>query len=253
MREDAWISDDPAMAEVVRLARMASSCRANVLIVGESGVGKTFIARKIHEASLVSKQGFHTIPCRSSIEVQWWQKDLMEALCSISQLGGTILFKNVSNLSITDQKKLLSLLDRRASEVSPNPDQRLIFTSYPLEKDCGSKAILPELMLRISVITIEVPPLRERPVDIVMLADLFLREYAQTQGRVLEGITLMAQDFLRSQSWEGNIWQLRAVIQNAVMLFQGKNAIDLEVVNQAFKLTDSLKSSNWRFTSAKRI
>ncbi|MGQ9604183.1 MAG: sigma 54-interacting transcriptional regulator [bacterium] len=245
MRRNAWISDDPSMAEVVHLARRSSFCRANVLIVGESGVGKTFIARRIHETSLVSRWGFHTILCPSLVGDEQGQMDFMEALREISQLGGTVLFKNVDSLNIVSQKRLLELLDGRAIDISSNPDLRFIFTAHSCRGNLAKDgAILPELMLRISVITIEVPPLRNRPADIISLSLLFLKEFAQREGRFLNGFTPKAHSFLKSQTWDGNIWQLKAVIRNAVALWEGGEEINLELLVQAFKLTDSLKTSS---------
>lgn len=252
MATEVWISRDPAMAQVVLLARKASCCRSNVLIVGESGVGKTYIARQIHQASLVSRQGFHTILCPFGTEYDGW--DLMEALQGISRSGGTVLLKAVDSLSVVDQRRLLGFLDKRASEDAPRPDIRFMFTAYASEKCPGSsRLILPELRFRISVITIEVPPLRKRRVDLIWLAKIFLKESSKKQGKVIKGLAPSAQSLLLSQPWDGNIWQLRAVMDTAAAICVEGSRIDDEILNEALRLTRSFEISNGRLSHVRDI
>jgi DNA-binding NtrC family response regulator len=218
------ISDDPAMKAVEALALKAAACRANVLLEGESGVGKAFIARRIHLASVQSRQGFLSLFCPPSTEVRHEMFSLPDQLRLLSGRYGTVYLRGVDMLNDVGQRGLLAYLDERDRDIEACPRghsdfARLIFSSQSdLDRECSRGRFLRQLYLRVSVITIEVPPLRRRTGDIVSLANHFLGFYARRESKHIRGISPDAQHLLTNMSWEGNIHELKNAMNQAVAM-----------------------------------
>ena len=222
------LSHDPVMAPVVRLVEKAAKCFANVLIVGESGVGKTYIARRIHEASPVACEGFHILLCYPGMDAGRAGADLVEALTYFESQGGTIVVKDVHNLNRPQQQRLLAYLDRRERRLPSRGGRRtrLVFTSLcDLEMRLGLDFLRP-LHMRIAVITIKVPPLRERRRDIINLARSFLRQYSMEEKRHVWGFSRDAEEMLLKLPWHGNIHELRSTINRAVVMAEDGEVVD---------------------------
>jgi DNA-binding NtrC family response regulator len=215
------ISDDPRMRPVVRLVLKAAMCEANVLLIGESGVGKTYIARQIHEASS-SPGAFHTLFCSPDIGPRAGARGLADRLESLERERATIYVRGIDMLGKLGQRRLLHYLDARERRVRMSaghdrPFARLIFsTEKDLRLESAAGAFSMQLYLRASVISIEIPPLRQRESDIVHLAKHFLGVYSHLERKSV-GLSDDAEYVLRRQSWEGNIHELKNTMNRAVV------------------------------------
>jgi DNA-binding NtrC family response regulator len=217
------ISEDPTMRPVIRLVLKAAVCHANVLLVGESGVGKAFIARKIHEASPMASGDFTTLFCMPDDDGRMERDTLVDRLRSLEDDLATIYVRDIDLLGLRGQRKLLTYLDDRERRIKTgqsleNAFARLVFSS---QKDLLLESIsgryMRQLYLRTSVITIEVPPLRRREADIVSLARHFLILYSHLERKAIRGLSYDAEYLLRRLSWEGNIHELKNTMNRAVV------------------------------------
>ncbi len=224
----ALISCDPAMALVGKLVEKAANCFANVLIVGESGVGKTYVARRIHEASPVASEGFHTLQCYPGMEAGIAGTDLVEALKLLEARGGTAFIKGIQNLTRSQQQRLLAYLDRRDRQVLNRLRKRvrLIFATRSDLRPGLASDFSRSLYMRIAVITITVPPLRERRQDILSLARMFLKQYSSEENRNLWGFSRDAEEILLKLPWHGNIHELKNIINRAVVMAEDGEVVD---------------------------
>jgi len=172
------------MVGIYWLAERASQMSANVMIVGESGVGKEYLAREIHRFSDPKGKGFRVYPCYSS-EIDF--SEIQQLLSSAPQgLNGnpplTVFLKSVEGITEKDQLKLLEALEEGRSSTEGNGSQRalqprLICSSEKnIDKQCEKNGLRPSLAYRLDVIHIEIPPLRERQKEVLPLADLFLQD-----------------------------------------------------------------------------
>jgi DNA-binding NtrC family response regulator len=218
------LSEDPVMKAVESLALKAAACRANVLLEGESGVGKAFIARRIHQASSQAGRGFFSLFCLPGPDTRLEPCSLATQLGKLAGKHGTIHLRGVDLLSHLGQRELLAYLDDRDAETETCPHgprgfARLIFSSqHHLRTACDEGRFLKQLYLRVSVITIEVPPLRRRESDILSLANHFLGVYARRECKTIRGISPDAERLLRRMAWEGNIHQLKNAMNQAVVM-----------------------------------
>lgn len=238
------ISDDPTMKPVVRLVLKAAMCRANVLLVGESGVGKTYIARQIHQASPLASEDFHTVFCTSGVLGGTGTGDLVRALHIMERKRGTVYVKGVDLLGPIGQRSLLTYLDDRERRVRTyraldGNGIRLIFSSEKdLRLEAAAGRYLPQLYLRASVVTIEVPPLRQREADIVSLARHFLSLYSDREHKQVRDLSNEAECLLRARSWEGNIHELRNAMNRAVVLADDGEPVSMGVLEGVIQQTD---------------
>ena len=218
------ISQDPTMWEVERLALKAATCRANVLLQGESGVGKAFIARWIHEASAMAGRGFFSLFCLPENHLRPEALSLCEHLHHLGCRRGTVYLRGIDRLDKVSQRKLLAYLDDRDREIEASRHGRhqfgrLIFSCQKdLKTESELSRYLMQLYLRVSVVTIEVPPLRQRESDIVSLAKHFLNLYAHSECKNIRGLSPDATYFLRRLAWEGNIHELKNAMNQAVVM-----------------------------------
>jgi len=227
------IGKSPAMCEIFALIRKVADRRVNVLITGESGTGKELVARTLHFAGSRSEKPFVPINCTALPE------GLMEselfghvrgaftgATNSKRGLfeeadGGTLFLDEIGDMSPGLQGKLLRVLqDREVRPVGGNQarsvDVRVIVaTNRNLRNDMESGRFRKDLYYRLNVIPIEIPPLRQRPDDIPLLAEAFLRKHGQG---TCTRLTQAAVDALRRCKWEGNARELENVIERAVAL-----------------------------------
>jgi len=218
------ISRDPSMSAVERLALKAAACRANVLLVGESGTGKAFIARRIHQASAAAGKGFATLFCLPEGGGRLEPGSLDRRLETLAAGCGTVHVRGIDLLGRLGQRELLGYLDQRERQIEAasrgrGEFARLIFSSQKdLRVECEKGRHLKQLYLRVSVVTIEVPPLRQREGDIVSLANHFVSLYSRLECKRIRGLTTDAQRLLRNLTWEGNIQELETAINRAVVL-----------------------------------
>jgi DNA-binding NtrC family response regulator len=216
-------SRDSKMWAVERLVLKAAACRANVLLQGESGVGKAFIARRIHRASSDAGRGFFSLFCLPGTDLVPGTLSPGRDLADICRRYGTVHLRGIDLLDAVGQRDLLALLDSRERDLagpgSCATSGRLIFSSQrDLKAETEAGRYLSQLYLRVSVITIDVPPLRQRGSDIVNLARHFLHLYALRECKTIRGLSPDAARLLCRLSWEGNIHELKNAMNRAAVM-----------------------------------
>ena len=240
------IGTSRAMDEVFELVRRAAPARSNILVVGESGTGKELIARAIHRLSPRAEKPF--VPVHTSAI----PGDLLESTlfghvkgaftgAVASKRGlfeaaheGTLFLDEVGTISPDTQTKLLRVIQERefcrVGSVSPlSVDVRFISaTNVDLWQEVQAGRFREDLFYRLDVISIELPPLRDRRGDIPLLATHFLRTFADENNRSVDGFETEAMDAIVSYGWPGNVRELENVVERAVVLCRGSTiGVDL--------------------------
>jgi DNA-binding NtrC family response regulator len=229
----------PRMVEVMDVLRKASPTDAPIVIFGESGTGKELIARAIHASSprrngpFVALHLFATPEGLIESELFGHKKGAFTGALAdrVGKLeashGGTLFLDELGDIPLETQTKLLRVLETRTFEpVGSNrsimADFRLVTaTNLDIPAMIAAKKFREELWYRLKVITVQLPPLRERRADLPMLIDRFAREFADAYGKKVEGIEPDALAALRRHPWPGNIRELRNVLQQMVVLAEG--------------------------------
>jgi DNA-binding NtrC family response regulator len=224
------------MREAVEIMKKVSSTSATVLIVGESGTGKELAARAIHYNSTRRSKPFTAVNCAAipdnliESELFGYEPGAFTGATSRSiglfesTNGGTIFLDEVGDLPAVMQSKILRVLQdkeirRISGRESIKVDVRIISaTNRDLEKEIIKKNFREDLYYRLKVITIELPPLRERRGDVPELVDFFIRKYNQEFGKRIKGIEENAMKALVEYNWPGNIRQLESVIERALLM-----------------------------------
>ncbi len=234
--EGELIARSAAMQRVLDVARRAAATESTVLLTGESGVGKSAIARFVHEQSPHAEGPFVQLNCAalpsSLVEAElfgvrkgaYTDARAERAGLFLQADGGTLFLDEIGEMDLEVQPKLLSALEsRRIRPLGGSTDvtvsTRIIAaTNRPLEEALRERRLRPDLYHRLNVIRIEVPPLRERPEDIEALIDVLLARTSEALGRPVAGIAADAMRFLRVHSWPGNVRELSNAIERAVAL-----------------------------------
>jgi two-component system response regulator AtoC len=226
-----------AMGEVRARVQKVASTKVPVLIVGESGTGKELIARYIHSRSDCSDGPFVRINClgiRGAVlesELFGYEKDLFtgETVAKVglvveSASGGTLFIDGIGETEVSLQSKLLQLLQdgeltRIGGQQNQRVDARIICAARrPLELEIKYRRFREDLLYRINVVTVELPPLRDRRLDIPELIDFFLHACSKEFGRAPRPIAAATRQLLEAGDWPGNIRQLENVIKCYVIL-----------------------------------
>jgi len=231
-------SDSPAMQRLIAAARQFARSETTILLRGESGTGKGMLARAIHAWSERAGKPFATVSC-PTLSAQLLESELFGhakgaftsavrdnpgriAACE----GGTLFLDEIGDLPRELQPKLLRFIQDRQYErvgdaVTRHADVRLITaTNIDLEDAVKAGTFREDLLYRIKVMQIDLPPLRERPEDVAKLSERFLAELRR--GRGIVGFTAEALAALSSYTWPGNIRELRNVIERAAILCQAE-------------------------------
>ncbi len=231
-----FASAHPAMRKAVELARQAAASEATILLRGESGTGKTVLARAVHAWSPRAARPFGVVSCPA------FSSELLEselfghakgaftgavrenpgriAVCE----GGTLFLDEIGDLPLGLQPKILRFVQDRGYERVGDPvprraDVRLIAaTNLDLERAMKEGRFREDLYYRLAVIPIDLPPLRERPDDVEALAGRLLAFYARANHRTFAGFSPEALRALQSYSWPGNIRELSNVIERAAIM-----------------------------------
>ncbi|HEY6908658.1 MAG TPA: sigma-54 dependent transcriptional regulator [Myxococcales bacterium] len=211
------VAKSPAMQKVFELARVAARSSSPVLILGENGTGKEVLARAIHEES----------PCRAGPFVAVSSSGMSAELLE-SARGGTLYLEEISDLSPAAQIDLLRLVEvHRAPAEAVERDVRIVAaTSRDLARAVAEGRFGEDLFYRLSIVSLRLPPLRERKEDIPLLVEAFLDTLSAESGRPPRGISQQALAALMSQSWPGNVCELRKAIELGAEVAQGP-VIDL--------------------------
>jgi len=240
---DRIIARSEAMARVVAEARTVAASRAtSVLLLGESGTGKGLVAGAIHYASLRAAQPFLKVTCsaipESLLEAELFGHergaftDAKERRRGVFEAAhkGTVFLDEIGDMPPSLQAKLLGVVEDRAfSSVGGTRrievDVRIIAATHrDIELAVHEGRFREDLLYRLRVVPIILPPLRERPEDILPLAEVFLREFNREFGRSVTGFDGGAAGRLRGHTWPGNVRELRNVIERA-MLFTSSDRL----------------------------
>ena len=241
------IINSKAFRKVYNMALQVAATDSNVLVTGESGTGKELIAGAIHYHGLRSQQLFLAINCatltETLLESQLFghtkgaftgaiqaQKGLLEEADS-----GTLFLDEIGELSLSMQAKLLRVLEN--GEFLPVGSTRpkktnvrfIVATNKNLEEETRAGRFRKDLFYRINVVTLSLPPLRERPEDIESMIPHFLKLAAQKVGRQINGLTTEALQALQKYQWPGNVRELQNVIERGVILCHSEQ-IDLDAL-----------------------
>jgi len=236
---------DPAMTQVVKLAQQIACSDVSVLITGESGTGKEVLARYLHSRSLRAKKPFISINCaaipEALLESELFGHEKGAFTGAIARRvgkfeeasGGTLLLDEISEMDLRLQAKLLRAVQERVIDrvggVRPIPiDIRIIATSNRnLVQAVREGKFREDLLFRLNVVNLKIPPLRERPADIVELAQYFAKKYAEANGVLARPLSAAARQALCLYHWPGNVRELENTIHRAVLLARGPE-IDVE-------------------------
>jgi DNA-binding NtrC family response regulator len=234
------IGESAAMRRVFATIEKVAATDANVLVLGENGTGKELVARAVHRLSPRAGEVFVSVDVGALPETLFESELFGYARGAFTGAvedrpgrfeaahGGTLFLDEIGNLGPAQQAKLLSALQTRAvtriGEVRPRPvDLRLICaTNQPLHRRLAEGLFRQDLLYRINTVEVHLPPLRERPEDVPLLAGHFLQRYAQKYGRAGLRLTAEATDALRAYPWPGNVRELQHAVERAVVLAEGE-------------------------------
>ena len=234
------IGDSPAMQPIFDTIRQAAPSQATVLITGASGTGKELVAHAIHRLSSRSRGPFVAVHCASlsasllESELFGHEKGAFTGADSRRRerlemaVGGTLFLDEIGEIDSTIQVKLLRVLEERKFErvggsETVSADIRLIAaTNRDLHQLVAEGEFREDLLYRLDVINIHLPPLAERSTDIPVLADTFINEFSRSNNRDIKGITADAVNLLSAYAWPGNVRELRNTIEKMVVLARGE-------------------------------
>ena len=238
-------SSTPLMREMMDTLLRAAKTPASILILGESGTGKSVVARAVYQQSHLADRPFVTVSC-PSLSKELLESELFGHVKGAftgalrdhwgkvkAAAGGTLFLDEIGDLPMEIQPKLLRLLQEREYErVGENAirqaEVRIIAaTSHDLKKRVAEGVFREDLYFRLNVITAEMPPLRQRPEDLIRFANHYFKHFAALCGRRIEGFSEQASAAIRAYSWPGNLRELRNAIERAVIMAKG-NKINLE-------------------------
>jgi DNA-binding NtrC family response regulator len=233
------VSSDPKMHAVLELVGQVGPSKASVLITGESGTGKELIAEAIHLASPRATAPFVRLHCaalnEALLESELFGHERGAFTGAVARRegrfkqadGGTLFLDEIGEISASIQVKLLRFLQEKTFErVGGNEtlkvDTRVIAaTNRDLGAEIKRGAFRDDLFYRLNVVTVELPPLRERRGDVPALASFFLRRYAVENGKTIETFSDDALELLLEYRWPGNVRELENVVERAVVLCDG--------------------------------
>ena len=248
-RLDHVVGSHPAMQRLFNRMLQAAKSRSTVLIQGETGTGKELIAKALHEHSLRSEGPLVRLNCaalaESVLESELFGHEKGAFTGAVTRRrgrfeqadGGTLFLDELSEMPLSVQVKLLRFLQEREFErVGGNEtvtvNVRVVAaTNRNLRTLVEDGKFREDLYFRLKVVVLEVPPLRARPSDIPLLADDFLRRYAEENDKQVHGFTPRAREALVSYPWPGNVRELQHAIEQAVVLCENDliNTEDLPI------------------------
>ncbi len=230
---------DPAMRALYTLAERAAGGQISVLILGETGVGKEVLAETVHRRSARAGRPFVSINCgalsESLLESELFghEKGAFTGAVKVkvglleAAEGGTVFLDEVGEMSLALQAALLRALETRCvlrvGATTPRKiDVRFVAaTNRDLEEEVAARRFRQDLYFRLNGITLQIPPLRERPDEIEPLATMFLESTARASGCSTPQLQAEAVSLLRSYPWPGNVRELRNVMERALLLCEG--------------------------------
>jgi len=249
--ERPMVARDPAIQAVIQLADQVAPSEASILITGESGVGKEVMARYVHGKSRRAQRPFISVNCaaipENLLESELFGHEKGSFTGAVARRigkfeeasGGTLLLDEISEMDARLQAKLLRALqereiDRVGGAKPVKVDIRVIATSNrDLAQAVRDGTFREDLLYRLNVVNLRLPPLRERPGDVIALAEHFVKKYAAANGLPPRPLGVSARQRLVSHRWPGNVRELENAIHRAVLLSTGP-----EIEEFAIRLPD---------------
>jgi DNA-binding NtrC family response regulator len=255
------IASDPAMKKVIALADQVAASEASILITGESGVGKEVIAKHLHEKSRRADKPMISINCAAIpdnlLESELFGHEKGAFTGAVSRRigkfeeadGGTLLLDEISEMDVRLQAKLLRALqerviDRVGGSKPIRVNIRVLATSNrDLSTEVKKGTFREDLLFRLNVVNLEVPPLRARPLDIVALSEHFARKFADLNGVSFRPLSEDAKRAVIAARWPGNVRELENAIHRAVLLSSGD-----EIERDSIRISSG-DANDWRSSS----
>ncbi|SDM93498.1 DNA-binding transcriptional response regulator, NtrC family, contains REC, AAA-type ATPase, and a Fis-type DNA-binding domains [Methylobacterium phyllostachyos] len=243
----AFVWRDPSMERVVKLAEQVARSEASVLITGESGTGKEVLARHVHLKSNRAGKPFVSVNCaaipEALLESELFGHEKGAFTGAVARRigrfeeanGGTLLLDEISEMDVRLQSKLLRALqerviDRVGGTAPVRVDIRVLATSNRnLAEEVRKGTFREDLFYRLNVVALKLPPLRERPADILELATHFAKKYAAVNGVPVRMLSPEARALVLKNPWRGNVRELENTLHRAVLLAVG-DAIGPEAI-----------------------
>jgi len=233
------VGNSLALRRTMEIVEQAAPSSATVLILGESGTGKELLARAIHQGSTRAKGPFVAVSCsalpESIIEAELFGYEKGAFTGAVASRegrfaaadGGTLFLDEIGELPLHIQVKLLRVLQEQEVERlggrSIRVDLRVVAaTNRDLAEEVRAGRFREDLYYRLNVIAVRVPPLRDRVDDIPLLADHFLRKYAEKNAKTVSGFTREAIELLCAHPWPGNVRELENAVERAVVLMRSE-------------------------------
>jgi DNA-binding NtrC family response regulator len=235
----AFIAESPSMRHLLETVGQIAGSHVNILLTGENGTGKSLLARYIHHQSARSAQPFIVVNMGSISEALFESEmfghvkgaftDAKDTRIGRFELadGGTLFLDEIGNIPLTQQAKLLSVLEdcrfeKVGSSRTDRVDVRVISaTNANIDQMISDQVFRKDLLYRLNTIELEIPPLRERSEDVPLLAEHFVRNLGQQYDRAIPVLSPAAQQVLVEYAWPGNVRELRNVLERAVLLSRG--------------------------------
>lgn len=233
------VGNSKALNAVLKLVGKVAKTDVNVLVTGENGTGKELIARELHGLSVRKNEVFIPVDM-GSISEHLFESELFGHLKGSftdakedragkfeAANGGTLFLDEIGNLSLQTQAKLLSAIQNKtvvrvgSNKLIPVDIRLICATNENLDKMVADGLFREDLLYRINTISIEVPPLREREEDIIILANFYLNKFTAKYSKQGLKINQDAQEKLMEYSWPGNVRELLHTIERAVILSEG--------------------------------
>ncbi len=233
------IAEDPAMRAVIAMAEQVAPSEASILITGESGSGKEIVARHVHQKSRRTSKPFISVNCaaipENLLESELFGHEkgaftgaLARRIGKFEEAnGGTLLLDEISEMDTRLQAKLLRAIqereiDRVGGSQPVRVDIRILATSNrDLVQAVREGTFREDLLYRLNVVNLRLPPLRERPGDILPMAEFFIRKYAAANGLPPRILSAEARRRLLGHRWPGNVRELENAMHRAVLLASG--------------------------------
>lgn len=241
------VFQDPVMDAVIALANKIAPSEASVLITGESGTGKELMANHIHKKSKRSTAQFVAVNCaaipENLLESELFGHEKGAFTGAVARRigkfeeanGGSLLLDEISEMHPRLQAKLLRVIqereiDRVGGTQTIPVDVRILATSNRnLEQAVNDNDFREDLFFRLNVVNVAMPPLRERPKDVLTLAKYFAKKYAESNSVDYRPFTKSAEETLKCHTWRGNVRELENTIHRSVLLAQG-DEIDTDAI-----------------------
>jgi two-component system, response regulator FlrC len=230
---------DGAMARVVKLAQQVATSEASILITGDSGTGKEVLARYVHARSNRAKKPLICVNCaaipETLLESELFGHEKGAFTGAVARRvgkfeeasGGTLLLDEISEIDVRLQAKLLRAIQERVIDrvggTRPVPiDIRIVATSNRnLAEAVRDGSFREDLLFRLNVVNLKIPPLRERPADVIELAEYFVRKYAAANGVAARPLSVESRRTLTLNYWPGNVRELENTMHRAVLMATG--------------------------------